>query len=175
MYTLDQRDVSNNGGYDWCHSVSVTYGLAKWKHYHYDLEKDFLGCSDDYWQNLIRDNQELYNAEEDCFEEIELEFTVHITMGECPVCYGKGSHVKPGIDSHAITSDEWDRDWSYEDRDRYFNGFYDQPCKACNATGKYPYLDREKTEDFIVNLYDKIEEEKYYHEAERAAEMRFGY
>jgi len=58
----------------------------------------------------------------------------------CPTCNGKGTHVNPSIDAHGITSDEWDRDWSYEDREMYMSGFYNVPCYGCNGKRVMPEI-----------------------------------
>lgn len=59
----------------------------------------------------------------------------------CSTYNGKGKHVNPSIDAHGITAEEWDRDWSYEDREMYLDGFYDVSCYECGGKRVVPEID----------------------------------
>lgn len=59
----------------------------------------------------------------------------------CGVCSGKGSHVNPSIDDNGITAEDWDRDWSYEDREAYMSGAYDVQCYGCHGKRVIPVID----------------------------------
>ncbi len=94
----------------------------------------------------------------------------------CSVCQGSGTHVNPNIDSNGITSDEWERDWSYEDRQAYIGGTYNVTCYNCNGMRVTPsiderYLSAEQRE--LVSFIQKRrrEEEDYAIECRREIEM----
>lgn len=68
--------------------------------------------------------------------------TLRMKFEVCPLCNGKGRHVNPSIDAHGICADEWDRDWSYEDRESYMSGAYDVTCYECNGNKIVPEIDK---------------------------------
>ena len=78
--------------------------------------------------------------ENDDGEEVEEEYDFPMKFEVCGLCNGKGSHVNPSIDSHGISAEEWDRDWSYEDRETYMSGGYDVSCYECDGQRVVPEL-----------------------------------
>jgi hypothetical protein len=62
----------------------------------------------------------------------------------CGTCNGKGRHVNPGVDAHGITAEEFDRDWSYEEREGYFRGDHDVTCVECKGRRVSPVMDLDK-------------------------------
>lgn len=79
----------------------------------------------------------------------EKEYSFPAVMKVCGTCEGKGTHVNPSIDAHGITAEEWDRDWSYEDRDNYMNGFYDVTCYECGGNNVVPKVRWPENMDFV--------------------------
>lgn len=74
-------------------------------------------------------------------EEITTEVPAHWVI--CSHCRGNG---KTSVDNiGAITSDEWHRDWSFDEQESYIRGEYDVQCSRCNGTGKRLFIDREAT------------------------------
>lgn len=51
----------------------------------------------------------------------------------CPDCEGNGKHSKH---IGAITEEDRDRDWSYDEFDDYMAGAYDKACDMCKGSGK---------------------------------------
>lgn len=72
-------------------------------------------------------------------EEEEISFPVVFSV--CGTCAGKGSYVNPSIDSNGISSDEWDNDWSEDEREDYMNGAYDIQCEECHRQRVIPVID----------------------------------
>lgn len=180
MNTYDIRDAANRGDFDWCTNVSTTYNLAMMEIGFDGAVFEDLGIPQDVWDQLRADNPESFGVETDDGEDYFFMFdavkiSVKIKMGECDTCYGRGSYVNPAIDSHGIGSDEWDRDWSYEDRDRYMSGFYDQRCNACGGSGRYPFFDWDKNPKWLCDYKEQSDKDAYYEAQERAAELRYGY
>jgi hypothetical protein len=58
----------------------------------------------------------------------------------CPTCDGRGKYVNPSIDAHGITSDEWNEEWSYEEREVYMSGGYDILCCECDGEKVVPEI-----------------------------------
>jgi len=112
-------------------------------------------------------NEDILQAEakEGIFDEdvIAFEFIV------CPTCRGKGSYVNPSIDSHGITSDEWN-EWEPEERSDYMSGAYDVICGCCGGKRVVP---EPIEEDQIKQLQEHFNELAEY-EAERESERRMG-
>ena len=68
----------------------------------------------------------------------------------CPTCKGKGTTVNPAIDANGLSQEMMeDEDFL----DGYMSGVYDQPCRACNGTGKM-------LESRIEELRDAAEDRK---------------
>ena len=93
----------------------------------------------------------------------------------CPTCEGKGSHVNPSIDSHGITGEEWDRDWSYEDRENYMTGFYDVDCYECHGKRVVPVPDENHNRSGLLRDISKLQEAKVSLAHERIREIEMGY
>lgn len=66
-------------------------------------------------------------------EGLEEEVAVPCHFEVCSTCDGRGRYVNPSIDAHGITAEEWDRDWSYEERQEYLSGGYDVTCATCGG------------------------------------------
>ena len=96
----------------------------------------------------------------------------------CSTCRGTGSHVDPSIDSHGITGDEWDRDWSYEDRENYMSGFYNVACYECGGERVVPEIDETFLTDPQKELLSHINERReaaISYAIERQREIEMGY
>ena len=161
MYSYDIREVANAGGYNKFKNVSITYGLAQVGVFFHESERpDSVPLSD--WEGLRKkylSEVEVSEGEDDGGVYLdEVDFTVHIHMGECEVCQGKGKYVNPSIDAGGLTYEDFANDPEFEEE--YFRGAYDQVCEACGGKGKYPEIDRDKTPEWIVNLIDEREEEE---------------
>jgi hypothetical protein len=106
-----------------------------------------------------------------CEEEIE----VPIKFEVCPTCEGKGKHVNPSIDAHGITADEWDSDWSYEDRENYMSGFYDVSCYECGGDRVVPEINEDFVDKKILERYNDRVQFLAEEARERAREIKYGY
>jgi len=93
----------------------------------------------------------------------------------CPTCDGKGTHVNPSIDSNGITAEEWDRDWSYEDRENYVSGFYDVDCYECCGKRVVPVPDEDINSPDILKAIRSVAYYNYLDACERAVEIKMGY
>lgn len=65
----------------------------------------------------------------------------------CDLCGGDGTHVNPAVDSHGLTSEDFDQDPDFAES--YFRGDYDVPCRRCEGSGKV-----------LAEKLDKIHEEE---------------
>jgi hypothetical protein len=92
----------------------------------------------------------------------------------CGLCGGKGSHVNPSIDSHGITSDEWERDWDDEDRESYRNGAYDVSCHRCGGARVEPIPSPNAHPDLLKVWNDRAESE-YESAYNEVREREMGY
>ena len=106
--------------------------------------------------------------------DIKEEISVSCKFEVCPTCEGKGTHVNPSIDSNGITGEEWDRDWSYEDRENYINGFYDVSCYECYGKRIIPVPDDYNDKEILKAIQD-YKESEYAYANERAMEIKMGY
>ena len=77
----------------------------------------------------------------------------------CSRCRGEGKHTNPNIDGHGISSDEWENDWSDEDKEFYLSGGYDIECYECKGLRVVQVIDDEFYERSTGE--DKILYEKY--------------
>jgi len=108
--------------------------------------------------------------------------TLPMKFKVCSACRGTGSHVDPNIDSHGITSDEWDRDWSHEDQENYVSGFYNVTCYKCGGDNVVPEIDEPEIDDFLIgtigeicDLINKRREANINYAIERQREIEMGY
>ena len=97
-------------------------------------------------------------------EKHEVPFTYEV----CGDCNGRGTRVNPNIDGNGITDEEFARDPEF--RRAYFSGVYDQPCPACGGKRVVPKCDDPE----VYAAYDEYVQDRLAHEAEIAAERRFG-
>lgn len=97
-------------------------------------------------------------------EEGEVEYKAE--YGVCPDCEGKGKYVNPAIDSHGLSSEDFEEDPDF--REDYFGGMYDVTCRSC--CGKrvilVPVSDEGKA------AISEIIQEEYAYQMEVAAERR---
>jgi len=143
--------------------------------------RDFAALKGKWW-NSIDENRLMATLTLPCGEDCECgggdceeEVRVPIRFEVCPTCEGKGKHVNPSIDSHGITGDEWDRDWSYEDRENYMSGFYDVPCYECNGKRVVPEIDEKLADEKVLERYNDYLQFLAEDARERAYEMKYGY
>jgi len=104
--------------------------------------------------------------------------TLPLSFEVCGTCNGFGSHVNPDIDSHGITAEEWDRDWSYEDRDNYFSGLYDVTCYECNGNKVVPEIVSSYLSDSqkkILEIIDNQRSSLAQDARDRCKEIEMGY
>lgn len=112
----------------------------------------------------------IYNCEDGTEEVYEFPCTFEV----CGTCDGKGKHVNPSIDAHGITQDEWENDWSYEDRENYFSGMYDVQCNECKGRRVVPEInhdilseDQKKARSLLREWQEDEEDYRRICEAER--------
>lgn len=91
----------------------------------------------------------------------------------CSRCSGTGSHVNPSIDGHGITEEEWDRDWSYEERDDYMSGVYDVTCYECGGLRVVLVVDEKTCDKDLLRAYhrDQAEDRAYQNMCEMERKM----
>jgi hypothetical protein len=65
----------------------------------------------------------------------DCEINVHLpaTWEICPACQGAG---QSSAHLGAITQDDWENDWSDDEREDYLGGAYDHICAVCGGSGK---------------------------------------
>lgn len=108
-------------------------------------------------------------------EPVELELSAK--YHECDVCYGKGTHVNPSIDSGGISSDDefWDEDMDdATGESRYFRGGYDVVCYTCNGEKVIPIVDRSKCSQKDLEIYDQLMEDQADFRSQQESERRSG-
>jgi hypothetical protein len=97
-------------------------------------------------------------------EEVEVSFPLHYEV--CPACDGHGKYVNPHIDAHGITAEEFDRDWSYQDRSNYLSGMYDVTCTKCSGNRVIPELNTYRMSELqkwaLPRIKEDVREEQYY-------------
>lgn len=91
----------------------------------------------------------------------------------CPGCQGRGQITNPSIG--AITAEEWLTDWDEEEREGYLTGRYDITCPTCQGQRVTLAVDREKADAAELALYDRWVEDQEALEAERRAEIQWGF
>lgn len=79
----------------------------------------------------------VFFEEEDEQEPVEVRAKFEV----CDICDGRGEHVNPGVDAHGISAEEFERDWSPEEREGYFRGDHNVPCARCKGLRVTPVPD----------------------------------
>ena len=95
----------------------------------------------------------------------------------CHRCSGKGSHVNPAIDGHGISAQEWNDEWTEEDRENYHSGVYDIPCHECSGKRVVWAIDRRVAETAcpaLLAAFDAWQESIAESDAIYAAERSIG-
>jgi hypothetical protein len=95
----------------------------------------------------------------------------------CGRCRGEGKHTNPSIDGHGISEEEWERDWSYEEREDYMNGVYDVQCYECNGLRVVAAVDEELLKMNDPKLYKawrEWQQEEWDYQQMVASERRYG-
>jgi hypothetical protein len=108
-------------------------------------------------------------------ETAEMDCEVPGKYDVCPRCHGHGSITNPSIG--AITGDEWERDWSPEEREDYVRGVYDVTCPQCQGLRVVVIPDRSKlTDEDKAHLKQYRKEQREAREVDHMMEMerRFG-
>lgn len=117
------------------------------------------------------DSEEFKWAEENSDKDGCLIFPIQFEV--CFVCYGKGKHTNPGVDAHGITGEEFENEWSYEDRELYFSGGYDVTCNLCRGKRVVPSISDSAPENIKKMFIDDEQDEADYQRVCRA-ERRMG-
>jgi len=102
-------------------------------------------------------------------EEIEVQIPARWEI--CDVCHGEGKH---SLDIGMITADEWNQEWSYEEREDYMSGRYDRQCECCCGSGKVKVADLDSMDPELRKRYEEWEREEAEYEAICRAERRMG-
>ena len=92
----------------------------------------------------------------------------------CGTCNGKGTHVNPSIDAHGITGEEWENEWSDEDREGYFSGRYDVTCSECDGKRVVPVPDESRATKEAMAAWEEISEDDADYRNLCEAEHRMG-
>jgi RecJ-like exonuclease len=92
----------------------------------------------------------------------------------CPRCRGTGSHINPSIDGHGICEDEWERDWSREEREDYMSGVYDVTCYKCKGKRVVVVVDRDLCDQELLRAYDRDQTEERAYEHMCEMERKYG-
>ena len=89
----------------------------------------------------------------------------------CSQCQGDGnSSAYLG----AITQEDWDRDWDYDEREDYFAGKYDRICDSCGGAGKVQVIDEDRLTDEQREQYVSAVQEEISYQQECEMERRMG-
>jgi hypothetical protein len=105
-------------------------------------------------------------------EEITAEAPVIFEV--CGRCGGRGSHVNPSIDGHGITMEEWDQDWSEDEREGYLSGRYDVTCYECAGKRVVAVIDETRCDSDVLDQIRRLEREDAEYEAICRAERAMG-
>lgn len=104
----------------------------------------------------------------------EWEYELPARYVVCERCEGKGKHDHPAF-SNGITSEEWDRDWGYEERENYLRGFYDVRCEECKGQRVVLELDEDSCNPILRDAYYQSQYEKALWEQEEKRARELGY
>lgn len=110
----------------------------------------------DYANTFLKDKDSKYATDDLIEVETDVQFPAKWEI--CSSCNGDGKIVNPSIG--AITSSEWENEWSFEDRENYMSGFYDVTCDGCCGAGKILTIDEEKADKKMLELYFKQQKEE---------------
>lgn len=75
----------------------------------------------------------------------------------CTRCGGEGKYTNPNVDGHGITSDEWEHEWSEDEREAYLSGAYDVPCEVCNGDRVVLVPDESRADRAMLARYHEIQ------------------
>ena len=86
--------------------------------------------------------------------EEDIDFPAKHTI--CNKCNGNGKHSNPNIDKNGITGEEWENDWSEEERLSYLSNVYDIICSECHGKRVTLVIDQDKILDNLLKKYYKL-------------------
>lgn len=95
----------------------------------------------------------------------------------CPRCEGKGTHLRPGMENHCYSAEEFDREFSSEEKEMYFNGGYDIQCQTCHGRTTVTDVDEDMAKWQYPHLFEWMQELatfEYEMEMVHEAERRMG-
>lgn len=126
--------------------------------------------------NITEDYREMHDMGDE-----DLVVTFPARMEVCHRCEGTGYHLRPGIEGHAYSMEEFNDIYhEEEDRQEYFKrgGIYDVVCEDCKGNNVVKVLDSAAITDpekimWLKAYHQQIEWEQEW-AAERAAELRMG-
>ena len=108
-------------------------------------------------------------------EEVDELHEFHCGYEVCHTCGGRGTHVNPSIDAHGISTDEWANDWSHQDRENYFSGFYDVACYECGGNKVIPQIIIEQADKKSLQLLLDWQDSEIEYRKEIAWERKMGW
>jgi hypothetical protein len=114
------------------------------------------------------------------------EMTIEIRVGDelqeisvptrweiCERCEGNGKHDPESFSNGFTESEFYDLFDDEEEREAYFNGRYDVPCRECAKSGKVRVPNLDSFTDEQREGYERALEERAAYERECAAERRY--
>jgi len=87
--------------------------------------------------SFLDEEDNLVSVDED-LEEVNKRW-YHIKWVICTMCQGRGQYINPSIDSHGLTSEDFDRDPDF--KDDYLSGLYNMTCELCGGRAVQPEFD----------------------------------
>lgn len=67
----------------------------------------------------------------------------------CPACSGNGTCVNPAIDANGLTAEDFADDPDFAEA--YFDGAYDEACRACAGSGKVRQSHIDRLHDAVAD------------------------
>jgi hypothetical protein len=123
-----------------------------------EMKATHKALSLEYIEDFFEEGSEEFTwAINNCNEDGYICFPIQFVV--CFVCYGKGNHVNPSVDSHGITGEEFENEWSWEERELYMNGGYNVTCYLCNGKRVVPELN-ENVPECIKKMFHEYEQEE---------------
>jgi hypothetical protein len=110
---------------------------------------------------------DIHELVEDLPDRVRIKFEV------CSTCNGQGKHVNPSIDSHGLSSEDFDEDPDF--REEYFSGRYDVPCYECKGERVVPTIDKEHNAPELVKRVQEWLADEWAYARERTHELEMGY